>query len=87
MSQLIIQLVFALLAFYYATSVCHKLEDKIWSVLKRLDDINSCDPGYFSESQRYYDSRKLLVISYLIALSVSVIVMILIKDIYSLLIS
>lgn len=87
MSQLIIQLVFALLSFYYAISSCRILEDRIKSALNKLDSLSAGDYGYFSNLQRYYDNRKLLVICYLLSLSVSFILVYLVKDLISLLIS
>jgi len=85
MSQLIIQLIVALLSFYCAINSCRKLEDKIKESLSKLDNLCNGDPGYFSMSQRYYDSRKLLVLSHLLAASLSLIVIYLSVDIYSLL--
>jgi len=87
MSQLIIQLVFALLAFYYAISSCRILGDRVKSALNKLDNLSSGDYGYFSNLQRYYDNRKLLVICYLLSLSLSFILVYVIKGIISLLIS
>lgn len=62
MSTLFIKLIWSLLASCYFNYMSMHCEKKYKEALQSLDNLACGDCGYFSMSQRYYDSRKMVVL-------------------------